>query len=183
MDGKCKKCRVNFANKQTSAVKLVFFTVLQLVIKRFSSVIMVDPKLLLDSLPTEIAHQLRRLGIATIQDIFKEDGPLDQALNWCHFEVLVTIVDKFGDQKCKQELNGYTSILEKYLRGRSRVVSGKIDQDTHPPAALSPAASCCTELVVDAEWEGKMLQNESIKGYIASLLGTTPNHLHFSHSQ
>ncbi len=176
MDGpsKCRKCQVALVTKQTTAVKIVFFTVLQLVIKRFSTVIAVDPQLLLAALPTAI--QLKMQGATTIQDIFKEDSALDRALNWCSFQILVKMVNKFGDQKCKQELNGYTTILGQYIRARSKIICTPSQSGTGAAGEIRDI-----ELAVDAEWEEALLQNEGSKRYIASLLGTTPSHLHFTH--
>ncbi len=192
---KCRKCQVTLVTKQTTAVKLVFFMVLQLVIKRFSTVIMVDPQLLLAALPTAIAYQMQ--GATTIEDIFKEDGPLDRALNWCNFGILAKIVSKFGDQKCKQELNSYVTILGQYIKSRSKVVSDRNPEDPQDPptedttpnektgtdvAAVSSEARD-VEIVVDAEWEEALLQNEATREYIAALLGTSPNRLLISHIQ
>ena len=191
---KCKKCRVKHFSKQTTAMKVTFFSVLNLVIKRFSAV--VDPHLLLASLPTAIRHQLQ--GAKTIEDIFKAYGPLDGVINWCNFGLLVKLVNLFGDQKCIHELNDYIALLEQYIKARSRLKSGEIIQelpdilpDTTPSDETGAGftVACAgevhddVELVVDAEWEEALLQNEASKGYIASLLGTTPNHLHFSRIQ
>ena len=151
-----------------------------------------DSQLLVKSLPTAIARQLQEQGATTIEDIFKANGPLDRALSWCDFELLEKIVSKFGDNKCKKELNKYTEMLGEYLQERSRIVEKRNSQElqvTLPDTTesqfqivvKSSNETHYVELLIDGEWEEMLIRNKTSKRYIACLLGTVPSHVYFTH--
>lgn len=204
---KCKKCQVKIISKQTSSVKFRFYIVVELVIKTLISN-QVGPAEILASLPSEIASRLRLEGAMTINDIFKEAGPLDLELKWYSFALLTLLVEKFGDSRCKQELNEYVALLRTYLQTRSKVnqtpsptsttvkmmVLQKFNDKELEPLGEHPQESSPEEestssnnkpaikIFVDPEWDKKLVHPDSNKQereYIAHLLGTTMNHIRF----
>lgn len=186
---KCKHCQVKAISRQTSSIKFKFYRVLEVVIKRLISN-EVSATDILTSLPLEIGSRLRSEGATTINDLFRESGALDKELKWYSFSLLRSLVEEFGDNKCKQELTEYTKDLQTYLQSRSltrtptslKVIMkySAIQQDRHPQAStdVSPAV----EVVVDPEWDKTLVDPEGDRqerAYIASLLNTTINHIHF----
>ena len=168
---KCLKCTQRAIFKQTISLKIFFFSTLELVIKTLISSV-VDPEDVISSLPKEIALQLRAKGAGTIQDIFKEDGPLDKRLNWYDIRLLLSIVNKFGDYKCKRALNDYNIQLQNYLISRIHLNTQLYSKD--------PINDQETVIMVDPEWEKELMEkNNPACDYIASLLGTTRNKFHF----
>ena len=194
---KCQRCHVSVISRQTSSVKVSFYRVVELVIRRFISTA-VSPEDILAALPTEIASQLRSQGAKTINDIFSETGPLDSSLKWYSFGILVTLIHKFGDTKCKEGLREYIESLHTYLQSRvvtpfsattttpkNRTIA--CDQDsnnargTHDTRTVHDSNSALV-VVTDQEGDKNLVDPEGDKderAYIASLLGTTVNHLQF----
>jgi hypothetical protein len=192
---KCKNCQIKVISKQTTSVKIAFYRVLELVIKQLLSSA-VNPEDILDLLPTDIACRLRSDGATTIRDIFRECGPLDSKLKWYSFSPLVLLVQEFGDTRCKQELQEYTKTLQNYLQSRSVVTTsptqttrynaqpllsheGVCDTQTNQTASDTNAPT--VQVFVDKEWDKKLIDpnSSSEKAYIASLLGTRAEHVHF----
>ena len=181
---KCKKCQVRTTSRQTSALKLKFYILIEVVIKRFIQT-KVDTADVLASLPTKIASELRSQGATTIKDIFRETGPLDKALKWYSFNVLVTLVRRFGDEKCKQELRNYTDSLQQYLQTRLALICDKtiIFNSTTQQSTDTGEETFqdTTVIVTDPEWDKDLVESKEECDYIASLLGTTSNRLQFAH--
>lgn len=188
---KCKKCQIKVVSKQTSSIKFKFYRVLEVVIKRLISN-MVSPADILAFLPAETASQLRSEGATTINDLFREAGALDRELKWYSFPILVSLVRNLGDSRCKQELKEYIQALHAYLRSRSATPtpnspmtknSSLIPTDQRPQEASTDAnTSPAIKLFVDPEWDKTLVDPESDeqeRAYIASLLGTTMNHIQF----
>lgn len=178
----CKKCRVKSVSKQTIAMKLSFFGVMELVIKRLITN-MVQPEKLLTVLPSDIASQLRLHGCMTIHDIFKASGPLDKAVTWYDCRLLLSIVNEFGDQKSKQEMNGYIAILEEYLQSRTAIGNHNTELSNVKSYIIDSRSSSSSEVMVlvDPEWGKKVLEGDSReKSYIASLLGTNGDCVQFT---
>lgn len=179
---RCKRCKVKLISKQTTALKVRFYSLLEIVIRRLISN-QVSPTDILASLPTEIASQLRFQGATTITDIFCETGPLYNSLNWYSFRNLVLLVREYGDAKCKEELGEYIKILMSYLQSRST---------RHPTHATMKNTTTATNTVVndtaptivltDPEWDERLVKqeiNKDERAYFASLLGTTENQVQF----
>lgn len=191
---KCKKCQVKIVSKQTSSVKFSFYRVLELVIRRFKSNV-VNPTDILNLLPSAISSRLRLEGATTINDIFRECGPLDNELKWYSFPLLLLLVQRLGDNQCKQELQEYVKTLQTYLQSRSVVSPTSTptptkcttlqeenqgeDLSTNSNTTLTPAI----EVFVDQEWDQKLVDpdsnNAQDRAYIAGLLGTTACHIKF----
>lgn len=151
---------------------------------------MVSPTDILALLPSEIACQLRSEGTTTINDIFREGGALDKELKWYSFTLLTSLVKRFGDNKCKQELQEYTKALQTYLQSRSAHTPAtlmtkysSLPMNQHPQEASTGAnTSPAIEVFVDPEWDKKLVGPEGDqqeRAYIANLLGTTTNHIQF----
>lgn len=182
---KCNKCTVSVMSKHTIGIKLLFFAVLELVIKRFDTN-SANPELILAILPPAISSQLRSKGATTLQDLFKANSPLVKAFNWFELSLLTLLVENFGDQVCKQELKAYVIILTKYLQSRSQVVREDTVSDSTTTCQLSDPTSSKSpkiRVLVDPEWDEKLLKDEGDGGgYICSLLGTTTNRVQFTTS-
>lgn len=183
----CKRCQANIS-KKTSAVKFRFYRLLELVIRRFISnlVSLAD---ILAVLPSEMVSQLQLEGATTINDIFRESGPLDKEMKWYSFPYLTILVRELGDDKCKQELEEYVPTLRKYLQSRLIVSQTSIvtkyvtlnhedTQEEYTNSNVSPVIA----VLVDPEWDKMLVGPASCKqerAYIASLLGTTRDHVQF----
>jgi hypothetical protein len=193
---KCKNCQVKVISKQTTSVKIAFYRVLELVIKQLLSSA-VNSEDILDLLPADIACRLRSDGATTIRDIFRECGPLDSKLKWYSFSPLVLLVQEFGDTRCKQELQEYTKTLQNYLQSRSSVTTSPTQTtmgyttqpllshkgvcDTQTNQSASDTNAPTVQVFVDREWDKKLIDPNSSteKAYIASLLGTRADCVHF----
>ena len=157
-------------SEDTINIKLLFFSVMELTIEELESK-MVDPRLILEILPPNIASEFKCKEELTLQDLFKFNSPLIKKLNWFDFNLLQQLVDGFGDQDCKQELEAYIIILTLYLQSRSR--RDAKDCEFHRDA---PEVS----IVIDPEWDEHLVKNASEeRSYIAGLLGTTWNRISF----
>ena len=158
---KCLKCTYNALSKETTSLKVSFFASVEVLIKTLVSS-MSDPEKIISALPQEIANQLRAAKASTIQDIFKEEGPLDKALNWYDTRLLKMMINKFGDTKCRTELEKYEIRLTNYLRSRSRRVFSKAKNEKLIDEAIT--------LLVDREWEEELMSDSNKQEYITSLL-------------
>ena len=156
---KCPKCTYNALSKETTSLKVSFFTSVEFFIKTLVSS-MTDPEKITSALPQEIANQLRAAKASTIQDIFKEEGPLDSVLNWYDTRLLKMMIMKFGDTKCRTELEKYEIRLVNYLQ--SRRVFSKVKNEKLTDGAIA--------LLVDREWEEELMSDSNKQEYIASLL-------------
>lgn len=181
---KCKHCRVKAISRQTSALKLKFYRLLERVIKTLTSNA-VDPTDILATLPLEISSQLRSGGATTINDIFKENAALDRELKWYSFSILSLLVGKYGDARCRQELAEYIRELRTYLRSRS-VSHIKLPTETQlgntTDSSQHPDTPSPIKILVDPEWDQKLVEPGSDiaeREYIASLLNTMQNHIQF----
>ncbi len=184
----CRRCTQNAISKQTIAIKIFFFSVLEFVIKKLIE-LAVDPEEILATLPEDIASKLRSRGVSAVEDIFKENGPLDDYLNWYDFRVLTTIVKTLGDNECKKELDKYNENLGNYLVSRIELIQINAKKC---PEIMTESKQDKTEenqegteitvhLMIDSKWELELVEKGSPhRDYIASLLGTRRNHLHFS---
>ena len=190
---KCKRCQVKIVSKQTSSVKLSFYKVLEILIKTLISNV-VDPTDILDLLPSEISSRLQSEGATTIRDIFRECGPLDNQLKWYSFPLLVLLVQRFGDDRCKELLQEYRTNLQTYLQTRLIHTSSNCNSN-HSPADTATFNSSEEEdgspdfntppvidVFVDKEWDARLVDLDSNKherAYLADLLGTTAERLRF----
>lgn len=197
---KCKKCQLKIISRQTSSIKFRFYVMVELVIKTLISD-QVSPAEILALLPSEVAFRLRLDGATTINDIFQDAGPLDSELKWYSFALLALLVEKFGDERCKQELEKYVKLLQTYLQTRSIVnlmpspytpIECASDNRAQVELAgehlkeFSPQDSSnnmpTIKLFVDPEWDRRLVHPDSNKQereYIACLLRTTTNHIQF----
>ena len=199
---KCKKCQLRMISKQTSEVKFSFYRVLEIVIKTLVSNV-VNPTDVLDLLPLDIASRLRLEGATTLTDIFRECGPLDNKLKWYSFPLLVLLVQRFGDSRCKEELQDYIKVLQAYLRTRLVVSMNASTKCNTEPKGTKPtkqdknvsttnlnfseeengrADSPIIQVFIDKEWDARLVDldsNTQERAYLADLLGTTADHLHF----
>ena len=185
---KCKRCQVKMVSKQTSSVKLSFYKVLEILIQTLVSNV-VNPNDILDLLPSEISSRLRSEGATTIQDIFKECGPLDNQLKWYSFPILVLLVQKFGDNRCKELLQEYRTNLRTYLQSRLIIHTPTNCNTNHNPAEAEQEERSSDsdtppviEVFVDKEWDARLVDldsNKQERAYLADLLGTTADHLNF----
>ena len=165
---KCLKCTYNALSKETTSLKVSFFASVELLIKTLISS-MTDPEKIISALPQEIAKQLKAAKASTIHDIFKEEGPLDKALNWHDTRLLKMIINKFGDTKCRTELEKYEIRLTNYLR--SRRIFSKVKNEKLTDEAIT--------LLVDREWEQELMSDSNKQEYITSLLKMTGNKIQF----
>ena len=175
-----KQCNVRAISRQTSALKLKFYCLLELLIKTLTSE-KVSTTDILALLPQQISSKLLSEGATTINDIFRENAALDRELKWYSFSLLSQLIRNYGDNKCKEELSNYNEYLRDYLRSRSA-------KETHPTPHGDNISHPTTPLklphiiAVDPEWDQELVESESNapeKDYIASLLNTTKNHIHF----
>ena len=157
-------------SEDTINIKLLFFSVMELTIKELESK-MVDPQLILGILPQKIASQFKYKELLTLQDLFKFNSPLINKLNWFEFDLLQQLVDEFGDEDCKQELEAYIVILTLYLQTRSKKDARECEFQRDGPEV---------SIVIDPEWDEHLVKNASEeRSYIAGLLGTTWNRISF----
>ena len=168
---KCKHCQLYAISKETSALKLKFYVLLESVIRKFTEN-GVHPEDILKSLPYEIASQME--GAATIKDIFSETGALDGALSWYSFKILEDLVNQLGDTECKQKIEDYIKALQFFLHSRK-----------HDPSLFSKLSTLSAGTImiqVDPEWDEKLVKYDSDmekRAFIATLLGTTKSHVTF----
>lgn len=186
----CTHCRVNAISRQTSAMKLKFYRLLERVIKTLTSNT-VDPGDILAVLPQEISSQLRSGGATTINDIFKENAALDRELRWYSFSVLVQLVSRYGDARCRQELAEYIREFGVYIQSRSTsniksttttATETQIGNATATDSNQHPTTPAPIKILVDPEWDQRLVGPESDVGereYIASLFNTTRHHIQF----
>ena len=164
--------------KQTISIKLHFFTVLELAIKRFEAA-NIDPQLLLAVLPPAMAYQLRSEGVCKLVDLFRANSPLTNALNWYEFGLLTKMVNKFGDPDLELELRFYILILKLYLQSRRITEEQKVTTTSVSNSDLKKASK--VRVLVDPEWDEGLVKFESKeRSFLASLLGTTWNRLSFT---
>ena len=161
---KCIKCQAYAMARETSALKLKFYLLLEIVIKQFTRS-GVCPADMLKFLPDKIASQLE--GAATIKEIFSVTGALDSALSWYSFEVLEDLVRQFGDIECKQKKEDYIKALQAFLHSRRCYLSSKT------------STSASIMVLVDSEWDENLIRDKEKSAYIATLLGTTKTHITF----
>ena len=175
---RCCECRVKEMKKQTISIKLLFFAVLELAIKRFEAA-KIDPQLLLAILPPAMAYQLRSEGVCKLMDLFRANSPLTNALNWYEFGLLTKMVNKFGDPDLELELRFYILILKLYLQSRRITEEQKVTTTSVSNSDLKKASK--VRVLVDPEWDEGLVKFESKeRSFLASLLGTTWNRLSFT---
>lgn len=162
----CRKCHAYAMARETSALKLKFYILLEIVVKQFTKN-GVHPADILKALPCEIALQLE--GAAKIKEIFSETGALDNALSWYSFKVLEDLVHQFGDMECKQKTEDYVEALQAFLQSRSLL----------PRSSKTSTSAGIMILQIDSEWDENLISDKDKRAYIATLLGTTKSHVTF----
>ena len=166
-------------SQNTIGIKLMFFILLELVVNQFDA--SVTPQQVLEVLPEDISSKFEEKG-KTIQDIFKKRSPLRQAVKWFELSLLILLVEKFGDQTCKHELESYITLLRKFLDSRTQIVHEA--NTTTAPCDVPYSCSNQTPLVtiqVDPEWDESLVKGDGDEGsYLSTLLGTTPNKIQFT---
>ena len=136
----------------------------------------VDP--IISLLPATVVSKIKSKESATLKDLFRASSPLLRALNWFEFGILSQMITRFGDQDCKRELEAYIVILKHYLKSRS--TTEECTNTTTATPQSDPQQTPTVRVTVDREWdEGLVKQSSEERGYIAGLLGTTWNKLHF----
>ena len=179
-----KQCNIRAISRQTSALKLKFYCLLELLIKTLTSE-KVSPTDILAVLPQQISSKLRSEGATTINDIFRENAALDRELKWYSYSLLSQLIRNYGDNKCKEQLSNYTKFLRDYLRSRSapnKETLSTLHGDNNATSQPTTPLKLPHIIVVDPEWDQELVGSESNapeKDYIASLLNTTKNHIHF----
>ena len=168
------KCHIKISSKETSEVKLMFYCLVELVIKTLTSN-NIDPADILDVLPSTISAKLQA---TSIDGIFKENAALDEELKWYSFPLLKLLIDKFCDNECKSKLEDYVKTLENYLRSRLLPFHDGGLTPKQLPAHPSPYM----QIMVDTEWSQKLVgsgSDLSERDFIASLLNTTTDRIQF----
>lgn len=154
------KCHVK--PKETSEVKLMFYCLVELVIRTLTSN-GIDPADILAILPPKISSKLQSKKATSIDCIFKENAALDEELKWYSFPLLKLIIDNFCGIECKSKLEDYIKTLENYLQSRSlpfhTEYEGGLTCKLLP--YITTHSSPYMQIMVDPEWSQKLVGSES----------------------